>query len=852
MSLSALTEAREILSGVGYGDDAIDADYPVWLGPEVGVVTADLVAFGRAEPKDMSTAVITVGQASVDATYAIAQVMAAPYFLLTDDRQVDIWVAEPERPVRWREAVTHADVPELEAWLRPGAALTTKVGLRQLPLFDLPVDFLAVARSDSADRFGPLVSDALLAAGEALPDPGNSAGMGQRRHRVAARLVVGALTVLVIRDRGTLRDAYRSLGTESLIRRVVDEHPATFGWWESSSPADRSVLAALVERLGSGIDYRSLDPAILSQVYEEALVDDDDRKRLGIHYTPPRLARRLMTELPVETVPPDDRHVLDPCCGSGTLLVAAHDRLRVLQPASLSESARHWDLAVHLHGYDTDPFATEIARLTLLLHAQPAGNGWQVEELDTLHQPPPTLPPKIIVTNPPWRFQSEGRRTQAADAFLRWSMRALAPGGLLGILLPASWLSADNSAETRDDLIRDFEVFEAWRLAEGTFANSKAATAIVLARKRDGLGGHGARMMREVSRAGIPSFVNGQSAGDSFWLADSGQDLAATAPAPAVRAPVRRLEEIADIRSGPQPRREIADRQHGTPYLNQIRLVPPYGRVDDEALWRVAFPDDFQGAWAESIIGKKKVLASAARWSANPWRFRVAVDDRGVAMRNSMRGVAPHDQDDVDLLYALSVIIGSGFASAYAASVGGDRNISAAVLKQMPVPSQRGALERLGALGSEAANLANDPEALHLHLRAAEQAVWDSYGINQADRAMAIRRLAGHLAPEGLPRYPRSPLRAARSPSTLRRVGVVLEIAGNEAVIWVNGLTPDEGVRIPFPPGMPGWLARPGATFDVTGVDAADELIAGSFRFQPMSWQDLDLDSERPEPMLAR
>jgi hypothetical protein len=295
MPYSALAGAREMLSFAGYGDDAIDPDYPVWLGPDVGVTTADLVAFGRTAPKDMSTAVITVGQGSVGDTDAIARAIATPYFLIADERQVDLWVTEPTQPVRWREALTHVDVQELESWLRPNAALMTKVGLRQLPLFHVPVDLLATARSDSADRLGPLVTAALRGARESLTEisqPGEATQQTVRRHhRAAARLVVGALTVLVMRDRGPNRNAHRLLGTEPLIRRVVDEHPAAFGWWGQASTIERSVLATLVERLGDHIDYQSLDPAILSQVYEEALVDDDDRKQLGIHYTPPRLAR---------------------------------------------------------------------------------------------------------------------------------------------------------------------------------------------------------------------------------------------------------------------------------------------------------------------------------------------------------------------------------------------------------------------------------------------------------------------------------------------------------------------------------------------------------------------------------
>jgi len=342
----------------------------------------------------------------------------------------------------------------------------------------------------------------------------------------------------------------------------------------------------------------------------------------------------------------------------------------------------------------------------------------------------------------------------------------------------------------------------------------------------------------------------GESAGYSYWLADAGRGLSKTAPPPIVQTSVSQLSTLASILSGPQPLSGIQDRGVGTLYLNHINDAPPYGVVPDEVLWRVAFPDDFQGARGASILAKKKVLASAARSSNSPWRFRVAVDERGVAMRNSTRGVAPHDQDDEGLLYALALIIGSGFASAFAAGFGGDRNIRADVLRALPIPTERSVLDELGVLGRQAAELAHDQAALHRHLLTSEQVVWDAYGVSEGDRSAAIARLAGHRAPEGSPRYPESAPEPRQRSSTFRRVGVVLNVIGNEALVWVNGVTPEEGVLVPFPAGMPGWLARAGATFDVTGVETVDDLAAGQFRFQRMAWQDLDLDNEFPKAIL--
>jgi N-6 DNA Methylase len=847
-TIPVLAEAQSFLRATGYDDDAVDANYPVWLGPDRGVALADFVAFGRTAPKDMSTAVISVTRGTIENAVELARVIGVPYMLLAGDTQLDLWVMDPSHPIRWHEAVTTANAPELSEWLQPAVALTAKIGLRQLPLFDIPVNWLAAARSDSANRLAPIIGSALENASLSLPVPkGVNRAQGRKlSHRSAARLVVGALTALVMRDRNSLR----ALTTEALIGQVTHDHPSTFAWLTESSPEERAVFRELITGLGEGIDYQSLDPTILSQVYEQALVDDDDRRQLGIHYTPPRLALRLLRDLPVEIVEPKDRTVLDPSCGSGTLLIAAHDRLRDLQPSNWAEETRHHDLAVHLHGYDTDPFASEIARLTLLLHAQPAGNGWHIEEVDTRRQPPPEFSPRIIVTNPPWRYHAEGRRIQAADEFLRWSMRALAPGGLLGILLPASWLSADNSSGTRQTLTDQFDVFEVWRLPEGTFATSQVATAALLARRRDDLGGTGARVVREVDRGTLDRFLDGEPPATAY-VHPMDAPLSATIPPSRLVNPTRPLGEIADILSGPQPLSGIANRERGTLYLNHIRDVPPYGSVSEAVTWRVAFPQDFQGRRGAKIIDKKKVLASAARSSNSPWRFHVALDLLGVAVRNSVRGIAPHDQDDDDLLHALLTIVGSGFASAFAASFGGDRNISAQVLRTMPIPEDRATLRRLARLGRKATSLAHSPTLLNRHLTAVETVVWDAYGVSEADRELAGSRFAGHPAPEGAARYAESALPEAPRTSPFRRVGAVLDVCDNQLRIWVNGLTPDDGVLIRIPARMPGWLLRPGATFDVTGVETATDLNCGRFTFQPMSWRDIDLDKVEPEPILC-
>jgi methylase of polypeptide subunit release factors len=844
-------DARSFLRALGYGDDLVLTDYPVWLGTVHGTARADAVAFGRSERLDMSTATITVSVQSLQETYNIAQALASPYMILATDDHLDLWIVDPSSPQLWHENISPSDAPLLAEWLRPAAALSSKLGLRQLPLFDFPVNLLAAARSRGAERLGPIIRDALNETARVVPIPKKADPLQARRyrHRRAARLVVTALTSLVLRDRNN----WRNIPALELVDEAARNFPTTYGWYAKTTQYERRLLSDLIQQLGKGIDYESLDPTVLSHVYEEGLVYEDDRGQLGIHYTPPLLANRLVQELPVELIAPDKRNVLDPACGSGTMLVAVHDRLWDLQPKHWSASQRQQDLAVHLRGIDIDPFAVEIAQLTLLLNASPARNGWKIEEHDTIKLNPKTMDCTILVTNPPWKYHSEqGERHQAASDFVSWSVKALAPGGLLGIVLPQSWLSANYSSQVRNELTEALDVFEIWRLPEGIFESSAVASSVLLARKRDGLGGHGHRMVREIQKSEVKRFFEEGNSKIAYVVPDTADDIWKRLTMPDAMAPTQQLGTLATILSGPQPKSGISDLGRGTPYLDHFGTVSPYAAVTDPMLWRVNFPDDFQTGRGASIIGKKKVLVSAARNPSNPWQLRVALDPVGIAARNSVRGVAPYNQEDADLLYALLILLGSGFANSFVASFGAERNIPARALKEIPVPTDSRAIGKLADLGREASEAADQGDQMRLFeiMKDAEQAVWDAYGISERDRIGLTRRLGGHVAPEGQWRYEAPSEPGAVGNSTLRRFGCVLESTGYTLRVWVNGVTPEDGIDVYLPWRLPGWLLRPGATFDILGVETAEDLQTAIYRFQPASWSDLALDELEPRPLL--
>src|SRR5439155_25665187 len=87
-----LDDARSLLHALGYNDDSVRIEYPVWLGNDYGTARADAVAFGRSDPLDMSTATITVGLGRLEENYLIAQTLASPYMILATDNHLDLWV----------------------------------------------------------------------------------------------------------------------------------------------------------------------------------------------------------------------------------------------------------------------------------------------------------------------------------------------------------------------------------------------------------------------------------------------------------------------------------------------------------------------------------------------------------------------------------------------------------------------------------------------------------------------------------------------------------------------------------------------------------------------------------------
>jgi adenine-specific DNA-methyltransferase len=187
-----------------------------------------------------------------------------------------------------------------------------------------------------------------------------------------------------------------------------------------------------------------------------------DPASLGVHFTPPSLARAL-TEEALKNRPAGDLVVFDPACGSGEFLREALRQLRL---------AGH-EGRVTLIGWDISEAGVAMARFALAFE-----KGFEavprvtvdISRRDSMLEQWPTA--DIILMNPPfvsWDDLSDGQRqavratlgdlvkgkADLASAFLKRATDHLSINGVIGSVLPASLLDGSASEPLRAKLTDD-------------------------------------------------------------------------------------------------------------------------------------------------------------------------------------------------------------------------------------------------------------------------------------------------------------------------------------------------------------------------------------------------------------
>ena len=137
------------------------------------------------------------------------------------------------------------------------------------------------------------------------------------------------------------------------------------------------------------LDWKQINPDIFGSMIQ-AVADDDERGELGMHYTSvPNILKVLnplfLDDLREQLQQAGDNprkllnlrrriasiRVVDPACGSGNFLVIAYIQMREIEAEIIrrrhDEKKQSWIKLSNFHGIELKDFATEIARLALLI-----------------------------------------------------------------------------------------------------------------------------------------------------------------------------------------------------------------------------------------------------------------------------------------------------------------------------------------------------------------------------------------------------------------------------------------------------------------------------------------------------
>lgn len=293
-------------------------------------------------------------------------------------------------------------------------------------------------------------------------------------------LAIQLLGALILADTGALGDKIR-LNPVSMRELLQKAHESFDRYFQLDLFENYYEAAEEAYQILREIRYAGFVPDMLSDLYTKAY-SKEQRRKLGRFDTPLYLTRRILENIPIEYLPPDQRVIADMTGGWGSFLIAGYERLSTLIDTKRS-------LREQLHGNDIDPFTAQLEGLGLLLST--LEDSWHVDHEDALdwewldiHKP------NVIVGNPPFGSIQDASVTgkdgwyEESNRFLEHAIERLAPNGYLAMLMPRSFTSTIASPQLRKKILEECDVFELWELPTGVFSGATARTVVIFAQKR--------------------------------------------------------------------------------------------------------------------------------------------------------------------------------------------------------------------------------------------------------------------------------------------------------------------------------------------------------------------------------
>ena len=325
---------------------------------------------------------------------------------------------------------------------------------------------------------------------EALKKVKSSQGLGSSRSEIQGhviRVAIAYLAARILQDKGFFGAAELSQTNDplDLLNLMVTR---TNGFFkralESAQFTNEVIRQQLALYMGESVSFALTNHRDVGSLYEKAIIELPDDLNgntwgdLNRHYTPIKVAEKMLELLPLERIRPEERFIFDPAAGSGSLLLAATARLAQMSDIPTDEQSRRDYLANHVIGNDLDRDVNLITQLRYFLARESTGISdllpspkFYGEDYESLSKENIIQKignkPRILIANPP--FAIRGKK-QLAFEFVKQSINWLDEGSQFAFILPSSFISGEKYGvlDIRKSLSEKCKVFEVCRYPEGT------------------------------------------------------------------------------------------------------------------------------------------------------------------------------------------------------------------------------------------------------------------------------------------------------------------------------------------------------------------------------------------------
>lgn len=748
---------------LGYRDEALRRDYAfsnVW-GKGETTCRVPLAAFTQTPPSYRSAAFAVIEatpEAAPEVIHAY-RALGAPVFLVIEPKQVSAWQVHPnDSPHKFAEfgldAIPLFFAERRESWAPDRIHRAKSIGhiepTAQLDFVDLGL--IPAIAGEIHVKLDRLIRKAVADTPEFDSDDAI---------RIFFRGVFRLLAAKILMDR---QDTHAQSWNAEDVRSVLDAMDKFYRLDNVSQAWPRSAIAALKPVwaiLRSGFNVANISADDLAYVYESTLVTDKTRAVFGTHSTPRHVADYIVGRLRLWEFGAAPPRVVEPFTGAGVFLGSALRFMRDALPPDWDDKRRHDLLVKHIGGAEIEPFAVEVAKLSLILADYPQTNGWLINEADLFEEDALRVcldGARVVLCNPPFEafkgnepeLYPQAVNVSRSKAVYAFEMALRAEPDMLGFVLPNTVLVDRRYRRQRIALERLYREIELVALPDGIFNVSQANSALVIARKVSADDDQHIRSTFVLDRdkkvfaaTGLPppgrerSRPPARTPTGDLWIYPSQELWDRFQNLPKLGSLVKgswglrwRSGQRARTSDMPGPDRELGYQDSAS--VHQYLL--------ENARWMDVRTDQILAggnlAWDEP-----KILCNAARLSRGYWRLAAVVDRLGRRATQQFMGLWPKSGIEVDL-DALAAVMNGPVVNAFLTEHSFDKRFRIRKLEEAPIPAELPA--KLGALSRDYAGAAArraDPRQLADKLAAIDALVLDAYGLSSEDQAALLSRM---------------------------------------------------------------------------------------------------------------